>query len=294
MKILLTGASGQIGFELRRSLAPIGDIFAPSRHELDLSNEASIRQVVRRTRPDLIINPAAYTAVDKAESNRDLAFTINADAPRILGEEALKLDAAVIHFSTDYVFDGSKEGAYKELDAANPRSVYGASKLAGEVELQAATYKHLILRTSWVVSAHGNNFAKTMLRLASERNNLGVVSDQVGSPTSAALLADLTTLLVRQQLEMADDFPYGLYHAAASGITNWHSYACYVIERARAAGYPIKVSPDDIKAIRTEDYPTPAARPANSHLDTSKFQETFGLRLPEWNHGVDHILDQIL
>ena len=294
MKILLTGASGQVGFELRRSLAPIGDTFVPSRHELDLANEASIRQVVRRIKPDLIINPAAYTAVDKAESHRDLAFAINADAPRILGEEALKLNAAVIHFSTDYVFDGRKEGAYSDLDATTPSSVYGASKLAGEVKLQAATYKHLILRTSWVVGAHGNNFAKTMLRLASERDSLGVVSDQVGSPTSAALLADLTALLVRQQLKMADDFPYGLYHATASGITNWHNYACYVIERARAAGYPIKVSPDDIKAIRTEDYPTPAARPANSHLDTSKFQKTFGLRLPKWNHGVDHILDQIL
>lgn len=294
MKILLTGASGQVGFELRRSLAPIGDIFAPSRHELDLSNEVSIRQVVRRTKPDLIINPAAYTAVDKAESHRDLAFAINADAPRILGEEALKLDAAVIHFSTDYVFDGRKKSAYSELDATNPRSVYGASKLAGEVGLQSATSKHLILRTSWVAGAHGNNFAKTMLRLAAERHSLSVVSDQVGSPTSAALLADLTAHLIRQQQEMPDAFPYGLYHLAASGRTNWHSYACYVIERARAAGYPIKVACDDVKAIRTEDYPTPAARPANSQLDTSTFQKTFGLRLPEWNYGVDYILDQIL
>lgn len=294
MKILLTGKNGQVGFELRRSLAVLGEVLAVDVADCDLSDKAAIRQLVQSYRPDVIVNPAAYTAVDKAEGDTSLAEAINTTAPGVLAEEAERLGAMLVHFSTDYVFDGKKAGIYSEDDLPNPQSVYGATKLSGEHAVAAACARHLILRTSWVVGAHGGNFAKTMLRLASERDALSVVADQFGAPTSAALLADLTAHLVRQDSQSSGEFPYGLYHTVASGVTNWHEYACYVIERARAAGKPIRVAPDAIRAITTADYPTPAKRPANSRMDTSKLRKTFGLRLPHWQEGVDHILDQIL
>ncbi|TAM20949.1 MAG: dTDP-4-dehydrorhamnose reductase [Nevskiaceae bacterium] len=295
MKILLTGKNGQVGFELRRSLAPLGEILAVDQSVCNLTEESSIRQLVQAFVPEVIVNPAAYTAVDKAESDRVTAHAVNAEAPRILGEEAARLGALVIHFSTDYVFDGEKDGFYTESDATNPQSVYGATKLAGELALRATDAKHLILRTSWVVGAHGGNFAKTILRLASERESLNIVADQFGAPTSAALLADLTAHLVRSAKgPWHGAFPYGVYHAVAGGVTNWHDYACYVIERARAGGRLIKPAPDAIRPIRAADYPTPAKRPANSRLDTCKLRQTFGLRLPDWQDGVGHILDQIL
>jgi len=295
MRILLSGKNGQVGFELRRALAPLGEVFAVDQAECDLANEAAIRGLINDFSPDVIVNPAAYTAVDRAESDVDLAYAVNATAPRVLGEEAAKLGALVVHFSTDYVFDGEKSTFYTETDPTNPKSVYGASKLAGELALQSCGAKHLILRTSWVVGAHGGNFAKTMLRLASEREALNVVADQFGAPTSAALLADLSAHLIREAVtHSGDDFPLGLYHVVASGVTNWHEYACYVIERARAAGYPIKVAPESILPILSTQYPTPARRPANSRLDTSKFRQSFGLNLPDWRLGIDHILDQIL
>lgn len=294
MKILVTGKNGQVGFELCRSLAVLGDILAVDVADCDLSKETAIRDCVRGYRPDVIVNPAAYTAVDKAEGEKALAEAINATAPAVLAEEATSLGALLVHYSTDYVFDGTKVEAYSEDDIENPQSVYGATKLAGERAVQAGCTRHLILRTSWVVGAHGDNFAKTMLRLASQRDALNVVSDQFGAPTSAALLADLTAHLVRQAFQAGPDFSYGLYHAAASGVTHWHEYACYVIERARATGKPVRIAPGAIRAISTAEYPTLAKRPANSRLDTHKLRDTFGLRLPIWQEGLDHILDQIL
>ena len=294
MKILLTGKNGQVGFELRRSLSVFGEVHALDSAGCDLRDEAAIRRMVQAVRPDVIVNPAAYTAVDKAESDVQTAGAVNTRAAAVLAQEAELLGALMVHFSTDYVFDGTKDGSYTEADVPNPQSVYGATKLAGEQAVQGACARHIILRTSWVVGAHGGNFAKTMLRLAEERETLNVVADQFGAPTSAALLADLTAHLVRQANREAASFPYGLYHAVAGGVASWHEYASYVIERARAAGRPIRVPAGAIGAITTADYPTPAKRPANSRLDTSKLRETFGLHLPHWQEGVDHILHQIL
>lgn len=295
MKILLTGKNGQVGFELRRALAVLGDVLAVDQQECDLTNEQAIRQLVRNFSPDVIVNPAAYTAVDKAESDAEVAFAVNALAPKVLGEEAAKLGAWVLHFSTDYVYDGEKQGAYVETDPTAPQSVYGASKLEGEHALIASGAKHVILRTCWVVGAHGGNFAKTMLRLAKERERLTVVADQFGVPTSAALLADVSAHIVRQVCLQANGGALaGVYHAAASGSSNWHEYACYVIERARAAGHAIHVAPEAVLPIGSHEYPVPAKRPKNSRLDTTKLREAFGLNLPSWQSGVDHILDQIL
>jgi len=295
MKILVTGKNGQVGFELQRALAPLGDIVAVDHTDCDLAAEDDIRALVRRIAPDVIVNPAAYTAVDKAESDQAAAFAVNTEAPRVLGEEAARLGALVVHYSTDYVFSGTKEGAYAESDVPDPQSVYGRSKHGGEVALAAANPRHLILRTSWVVGAHGGNFAKTMLRLAGEREGLTVVADQFGAPTSAALLADLTAQLVRQhQREGAEGFPYGIYHVAAGGETSWYDYARFVITEALAAGKPLKMTPDAVAPLTTEQYPTPARRPLNSRLNTARFQETFGLRLPHWQDGLRHVLQQIL
>lgn len=295
MKILLTGKNGQLGFELQRALAPLGDVVAVGTQDCDLADADALRALVRRVAPDVIVNPAAYTAVDKAESDQDRAFAVNAQAPAILGEEGTKLGALVLHYSTDYVFDGSKEGAYSEDDAPAPQSVYGRSKLEGELGLAAANSRHLILRTSWVVGAHGGNFAKTMLRLAGERERLTVVADQFGAPTSAALLADLSAHLVRQHATtQGAAFPYGTYHVTASGETNWHAYAQFVITEAIAAGKVLKADADAVAPLSTADYPTPAKRPANSRLATHRFSTTFGLCLPQWQDGVRHVLQQIL
>lgn len=296
MKILLTGKTGQLGFELRRSLAPLAEVVALDSHACDLSDPDAIRRWVREVRPAVIINAAAYTAVDKAESEPQRAYAINAEAPGILAEEAARLGALIVHYSTDYVFDGSKEqGAYSETDAPHPVSVYGSSKLAGEQAVAAANQRHLILRTSWVVGVHGQNFAKTMLRLAAEKEQLNIVADQWGAPTSAALLADITAHLLREHQRCASgDFPYGLYHLTASGETNWHQYASHVIEHARAAGQRVRVAASAVQPIATSNYPTPAQRPLNSRLSTHKLQQAFGLRLPEWQEGVNHILEQLI
>lgn len=295
MKILLTGKNGQVGFELQRSLAPLGTVVAVDASDADLADAGAVRQLIRSVKPNVIVNPAAYTAVDKAESQSDLAYAINAVAPGVIGEEAERLQALVVHYSTDYVFDGHRVGAYLETDATDPQSVYGLSKREGERALQEATTRHLILRTSWVVGAHGHNFARTMLRLAAERDTLAVVADQWGAPTSAALLADVTAQLIRQwQRELDQDFAYGLYHVVAGGETNWCDYARFVITEAVAAGKSVRVLPEAVQAIATQDYPTPARRPSNSRLDTQKFRDTFGLVLPDWQQGLRHILQQIL
>jgi dTDP-4-dehydrorhamnose reductase len=294
VKILVTGKNGQVGFELQRALAPLGEVVAVDQAQCNLADADAVRELVRRVAPDVIVNPAAYTAVDKAESDQQTAFAVNAQAPGVLGEEAARLGALVVHYSTDYVFNGAKDGSYAETDQPDPQSVYGSTKYAGERALAAANPRHLILRTSWVVGAHGGNFAKTMLRLAAERERLSVVADQFGAPTSAALLADLTAQLVRQyQREGADRFPYGTYHVTASGETSWCDYARFVIGEALAAGKTLKAGPDAVAPLTTAEYPTPAKRPSNSRLDTSHFRSTFGLRLPPWQESVRHVLQQI-
>jgi dTDP-4-dehydrorhamnose reductase len=295
MKILLTGRDGQVGFELARALAPLGELVAVGRADCDLGDADALRALVRRVAPDVVVNPAAWTAVDRAETERDAAFAVNARAPGILGEEAARLGALVVHYSTDYVFDGAGTTPWTEDDTPAPHSVYGASKLAGERALTEACPQHVILRTGWVLGVHGGNFAKTMLRLATERDQLTVVDDQFGAPTSAALLADLTAHLVRHYArEGRDAFPFGLYHVAAAGETSWYDYARFVLDAARSAGMALKAGPDDVRPVPTPAYPTAARRPANSRLDTSLFRRTFGLRLPPWQDGVHHVLQQLL
>lgn len=295
MRILLIGKHGQVGFELQRALAPVGAVCAVGQPECDLSDAAAIRALVQAYNPDLIVNSAAYTAVDKAESEPELAHAINAVAPGVLGDEAAKGNAWVVHYSTDYVFDGTKLGAYTEDDLTNPQSVYGRTKRDGEIALQESGARHLILRTSWVVGAHGSNFAKTILRLALERESLNVVADQYGVPTPAALLADVTAQVVRQrQLEGDGNFPFGMYHLVASGETSWCDYARFLVTEALALGKSLKLSPDSIRAIPSSDYPTAATRPSNSRMDTGKLRRTFGFELPDWQSGIRHILQQVV
>lgn len=296
MKILLFGKGGQVGWELQRSLAPQGQVIALDFDGTDglcgdFANLPGLAETVRRVAPDVIVNAAAYTAVDKAESEPELARTINAQAPGVLADEAQKLGAWLVHYSTDYVFDGSGKNPWKETDPTGPLSVYGQTKLEGEQAVARCT-KHLIFRTSWVYAAKGANFAKTMLRLAQERDQLNVISDQIGAPTGAELLADVTALAIRSvqsKPELA-----GLYHLAAGGETSWHGYARRVIDYARQAGQPIRVKPEAICAIPSSAYPLPAKRPHNSRLDTRKVQAAFGLNLPEWSSGVERMLAEII
>jgi dTDP-4-dehydrorhamnose reductase len=292
MRILLTGKMGQVGFELRRSLAILGHVRAIGSGDCDFRDELAIREAVRAYRPDVIVNPAAYTSVDQAESDSKLAYAINAKAPAVLAEEAQAINAIMVHYSTDYVFDGSNVGGYVESDAPRPLGVYGASKLGGERGVANACKRHIILRTSWVLGANGRNFARTILRLGSEKEVLSVVSDQWGSPTSASILADITAHVVRQVVDT--DSNYGLYHVAGVGKISWHAYAVYVINRAREAGLLLRVSPDRIKAITTAEYPTATKRPINSYLDSSRINNIFGIHVPDWKIGVDHVLDQII
>lgn len=293
---LVTGSNGQVGFELRRSLAPLGNIVALDRAACDLSQPDTLRSVIREYRPDVIVNPAAYTAVDKAETEAELAFAVNAIAAGVLAEEAEALGSLLVHYSTDYVFDGTKARAYVETDATNPQSVYGASKLAGETAIAESGARALVLRTCWVAGAHGGNFAKTMLRLARERESLRVISDQFGAPTTASLIADVTAQIVaRYWLTGArEDFPSGVYHLAAAGETSWHGYATEVLRYARLLGVEMKADPEKVEAIPTTAYPLPAPRPANSRLDTTRLRETFGIHLAPWEQGVHFLLDQIL
>lgn len=296
MKILLTGKNGQVGFELQRALAPLGEVVAVDMEDCDLSNPESIRALVRSVKPQTIVNPAAYTAVDKAETDLATAYAVNAAAPGIIGEEAARLGALVVHYSTDYVFDGTKNGSYTETDLPSPQSAYGKSKLQGEQALEASGAKHVIFRTSWVFGAHGNNFAKTMLKLAGERDRLSIVADQWGAPTSAALIADVTAQVLAQYMQRQEtvSFPYGIYNLVAEGETNWYDYARTVIEAANAAGKPLKLGLNDIHPITTAEYPLPAPRPENSRLNTDKIKNSFGIHLHDWHEGLDHILQRIL
>lgn len=292
MKILLLGKDGQVGWELQRSLAPLGELVALGRHEADLENPDSLRHCIRRQQPDIIVNAAAYTAVDKAESEADRARAINALAPEILAREARERDAWLIHYSTDYVFGGSGEQPWRETDQTGPLSVYGRTKLEGEQLVRQTGCKHLIFRTSWVYGTRGGNFAKTMLRLARERDALSVVNDQVGAPTGADLLADVTAHAIRTAWH--DPAASGLYHLAAAGATSWHGYAQYVLELAQARGVALRVAPDQVQAIATEAYPLPARRPKNSRLDTTKFSGAFDLCLPDWHYHVKRLMDELI
>lgn len=296
MKILLLGKSGQVGWELQRSLAPLGELVAlgsQSQHYCgDMTNLEGIAKTVRDVAPDIIVNAAAHTAVDKAESEPDLAHAINTLAPSVLAQEAKRSGAWLIHFSTDYVFDGSGDKPWLEDDATGPLGVYGKTKLHGEEAIIASGCKHLIFRTSWVYAARGNNFAKTMLKLAQTRDALNVINDQFGAPTGADLLADVTAHAICVALQRPE--VSGLYHLVASGETTWHEYANVVIDFARQAGVDVKVAAEAVQAVTTTAFPTPAVRPLNSRLDTSKLKSAFGLTLPHWQVGVTRMLTEVL
>jgi dTDP-4-dehydrorhamnose reductase len=296
MKILLFGKGGQVGWELQRSLAPLGELVTLGTNSRDLcgdfSNPEGIAQTVRTVGPDVIVNAAAYTAVDKAESEPELARAINALTPGVLAQEAKRIGAWLVHYSTDYVFNGEGDRPWIETDSTAPLSVYGKTKLEGEEAILATGCRHLIFRTSWVFAARGGNFAKTMLRLAQERDGLSVIDDQFGAPTGADLLADVTAhaiRIARRRPEVG-----GLYHLVAGGQTSWHAYAGFVIDFARQAGVEIKVPSEAIQPVPTSAFPTPALRPNNSRLDSSKLQNTFDLHLPHWQSGVIRMLTEVL
>jgi dTDP-4-dehydrorhamnose reductase len=297
MKILLLGKNGQVGWELQRSLSLLGELVAcdfDSAGELkaDFSQPESLAALVARVAPEVIVNAAAHTAVDKAESEPDLARALNATAPGVLAREAKRHGICLVHYSTDYVFDGSGSHARDEDAATGPLSVYGRTKLEGEELIRASGCHHAILRTSWVYAARGGNFARTMLKLAAEREELKVIADQVGAPTGADLLADVTAQLLPRLFDHVA--LSGTYHCVAGGETNWHGYATHVIEWARARGHAVKVAADRIHAIPTSAYPTPATRPLNSRLATTKLQRTFGLVMPPWQRRVERMLSEVL
>lgn len=295
LNILLLGKNGQVGWELQRSLAPLGTVTALDRFGLDglcgdISNMDGLRHTIETVKPDILVNAAAYTAVDKAEDDQEQAFKLNTEAPAVMAKAMQARGGCLVHYSTDYVFDGSGTRPWKETDEVGPLSVYGASKLAGEEAIQASGCQHLIFRTSWVYASRGNNFAKTMLRLAKERDTLNVINDQIGAPTGADLIADVTAHALRQWQQQPQTA--GLYHLAASGETSWHQYASVVIQWAQKAGIPLAVK--SVNPIPSEDYPVPAERPKNSRLDCRLLESTFGLQLPQWQQGVERMLQEIM
>lgn len=297
MKILLFGKNGQLGWELQRSLAPLGEVLAPDRHDLDFCGDLldldGLKDTVMRVQPDVIVNAAAYTAVDRAESDAAAAHAVNARAPGVLAEAAGALGAWLVHYSSDYVFDGSGTRPWAEGDVTGPLSIYGKTKLEGERRVRAACPQHLILRSSWVYSARRDNFAKNMLRLAGAQEALTVVNDQFGAPTGADLLADITAHMLIRAREAGDATLSGTYHAAAAGETSWHGYATFVIEMACAAGVLPQTRSITVKPTPSAAFPTPARRPHNSRLDTAKLQNAFGLHLPAWQRGVARMLEEM-
>ena len=298
MKILLLGRSGQVGWELQRSLAPLAELVALDRHSTefcgDLSDPDGVAATVRRVAPDVVINAAAHTAVDKAESEPELARTLNALAVGAIAREAEKLGAWMVHYSTDYVFDGSGDTPWTEQSPTGPLSVYGRTKLEGEHLLQQYCRRHLIFRTSWVYAARGGNFAKTMLRLAAERDQLTVIDDQIGAPTGAELLADVTALALRRSLGADGATLAGIYHLAAAGSTSWHGYARFVIDFAQRRGLPLRATGDAVQAVPSTGFKTVAPRPANSRMDTNKIRLAFSLEMPHWHAGVARMLTETL
>ena len=293
MKILLLGKNGQVGWELQRSLAPLGEVLALDRNSTshcgDLSNLEGLADTVRVFRPDVVVNAAAYTAVDKAESDQSTANLINALAPEVLARACAAIGAYLVHFSTDYVFDGTGQKPWLESDATGPLNVYGHSKLAGEKGIAKQGAKHVIFRTSWVYGTEGGNFAKTMLRLAQEREKMAVINDQFGAPTGAALLADITALCLQRDHHLS-----GIYHLAAAGETTWHAYAKYVLQQAQSLKPSLKYTVKEVAAVATTEFPTPAARPLNSRLNCSQLENALQLKLPAWQTGVDAMLSKIL
>ncbi len=298
MKILLLGKNGQVGWELQRSLAPLGEVLALDRHSThycgDLSKPEELVQTVLVYKPDFIVNAAAHTAVDKAESEPELAKVLNTDAPAALAKAAAQVGAWLVHYSTDYVFDGSGTHARQEGEGTGPLSVYGQTKLDGEKAIVASGCKYLIFRTSWVYAARGGNFAKTMLRLAQERDKLTVINDQHGAPTGADLIADVTAQAIRRVLNTQNISFSGVYHLVASGETTWHGYASHVIEKAQAIKPDLQIKAAEVGPVSTSAFPTPATRPLNSRLCTAKLKQAFGLVLPPWQQGVDRMLTEIL
>lgn len=295
MKILLLGKDGQVGWELQRALALLGELHACGRGDADFTDPESLRALVRMAAPDVIVNAAAYTAVDKAESDAAAAHLVNATAPGVLAEEAAARGAWLVHYSTDYVFDGTRDGAWVETDAPKPLSVYGRTKYEGEQRIRASGAHHLILRTSWVFAARGGNFARTMLRLAKQRDSLDVVADQHGAPTGAELLADATALAMHRIAALGPEAHSlsGIYHLAAAGSTTWHGYARHVLALAQQYGAVLKAGPEAVRAIASGAFPTPAVRPMNSRLDCAKFCTSFGLALPDWRHHVDRLIAEL-
>ena len=298
-RVLLLGASGQLGFALGGALKALGEVKALTRSEADFSNAFALRDtllpVVKQFQPHVIVNAAAYTAVDNAQTEQTIALQVNAQSVGVLAELAQSANAVLVHYSTDYVFDGIGHTPWVENDQTNPLSVYGQSKWLGECAVRQHCRKHLILRTSWVVGAHGNNFLKTILRLAAERDSLRVVADQIGAPTPTDLLAKVTTDILQTMLPAAQDAArYGTYHLAASGETSWHAYAQYVIAGALQRGAHLTCKPESIEPIPSSAYPLPAPRPANSRLNTEKIRSAFGIELPAWQLGVDAILDALI
>jgi dTDP-4-dehydrorhamnose reductase len=291
MKILLFGKDGQVGLELQRSLAKLGQVTALGRDQGDFANKNGLADIIHAVSPDVIVNAAAYTAVDKAETEIDLAHLINAEAPAVLAREAEKSNAWLVHYSTDYVFDGSGEKPWAENDNTGPLNIYGKTKLDGDEAVLASGCKHLLFRTSWVYAPHGTNFPRTVLRLAKEREQLKIVNDQFGSPTGADLIADITA----QALQAVQQKPErgGLYHLAASGETSWHTYALYVLDMARKAGVELKVARENIVSIPSSALCSPAKRPHNSRLDSTKLQKTFGFQPPHWQSGVTRAMAEI-
>ncbi len=296
MKILLFGKNGQVGWELQRALAPLGELIAldfdSTEAHADFSRPEGLAATVDRFTPDLIVNAAAHTAVDKAESEPAFARALNAQGPAVIAAAAARRGCTLVHYSTDYVFDGSGSSPRDEQAATGPLSVYGRTKLEGEEAIRASGCTHLILRTSWVYAARGSNFAKTMLKLAAERESLSVIDDQIGAPTGADLLADLTAHAVRQLRQRPA--LSGLYHVVAGGETSWHGYARHVIGWAHQRGHALKTRPDAVAPIATANYPTPAQRPLNSRLSTLRFREAFELHLPPWQSGVERMLAETL
>ena len=293
MKILLTGKNGQVGFELEKKLSTLGEVIATDREELDLANPDAIRAFIEKTKPDIIINPAAYTAVDKAESEPEIAYQINVTAPEVLASMAAELDIPLVHFSTDYVFDGLKKEAYVETDTTNPHSVYGKTKKDGEEKVRHHS-KHIILRTSWVFGSHGNNFLKTILRLITDKESLNIVGDQRGSPASALMLADVTFKIVDTMFKNKNFNDFGTYHVTSDGETNWFEYASLIASELIKLNVKIKCGPDKIRPILTSEYPTAAERPLNSRLNTDKIKKTFVLELPHWESEVKKVLREII
>ena len=289
MKILLTGKDGQVGFALHKKLVSVGEVIATGRNELNLENSDAIRTFIEKIKPDIIINAAAYTDVDKAESDIELAQKVNTEAPRVLAEKASQFDIPIIHFSTDYVFDGLKNEHYLETDQPNPQSVYGQTKCKGEEAIRQYK-KHIILRTSWVFGSHGQNFLKMILKLIQEKKSLNIVSDQKGTPTSVDALADVTYTIVKTILNKANFEDFGTYHAVLGGETNWYQYACFITDEVIRLGLKTTMTSQNIKSIPSDAYPTVAKRPMNSRLNTTKIKKTFMLEFPSWEMEVAAIL----